>query len=779
MKLNDYVQVVRPQYVYLRLKPSNSIRNNNTHKIVRAIGSLYKNMLESIKREREKVIRAFGKQFVIPTKISLQLAAKVGYYIYIENKKVEFYFVIPKQHLTFMREKLGSTWNDVTIEEVENIPAFHEQATKYQLVYKKEDGLSLAVDRRSNDLLCSNLNIVEVLEGIDKVGIFYNFIPTSQYGWKFKHQSTIEKVKNCEPVDRDKVGFLYLLKIVMVMIDDLMNSVAGVMGKQQSTEQGTNILASVLDRLNGGRAISESTVKKGNSIVISTQIIVLSESSDKVRERSNARSLASSFDMISQDNELIYKPLRSRVRFTDYSLGAERNKVGDEEAQNFITLAGRDVLERYNFIEKIETHETEVPEDLQTGVMCIGTNRYRGKDQLAYLSNDREFRNLLTLLIGPTRAGKSNLICNLAIDAIKAGECVIVFDFIENCELSDEVAKQFPNDKVFQIRCDNGIEGLGYNEVGISTDCFKQYENAKRQTSNMMTLVNSINTDESRLSPKMERYLESASLVVFISGGSIRDVFSVLQNHVARMKFLNNVPRTQHDNLAEYMDSLRELDDLSKDGQISGTKTSSIIGIIDRLHMLKRNTYMELMLKKDCTQNVNLVEEMQKNQLITIKMPQNMFTTDSERDIYTTYWITKIWLALQVRADQIRDKSKRLKVNLIIDELYQVDYTEQFITSKLSQMAKFICKPIISCHYINQLRHMRDELRSANTSYMLLAGCDKKNYDELKNELYPFTDEDLRNLPRYCSMNYIKSKEGYARFITKLPGEVNKRSVRS
>jgi len=132
-------------------------------------------------------------------------------------------------------------------------------------------------------------------------------------------------------------------------------------------------------------------------------------------------------------------------------------------------------------------------------------------------------------------------------------------------------------------------------------------------------------------------------------------------------------------------------------------------------------------------------------------------------------------MSLQVRSSQIRDKSKRTKVNLIFDELYQVKNTEQFMKSKLSQIAKFGCKPIVSCHYINQLSYLRNELRSANTSYMLIAGCDKKNYDELKSELYPFTEEDLKHLKAHHSMNYLKTTDGYSCFITQLPGVVGKR----
>src|SRR5690606_5074301 len=142
--------------------------------------------------------------------------------------------------------------------------------------------------------------------------------------------------------------------------------------------------------------------------------------------------------------------------------------------------------------------------------------------------------------------------------------------------------------------------------------------------------------------------------------------------------------------------------------------------------------------------------------------------TDGERDIYTTYWITKLWLALQVRGKQI-DRNKHTKLNLIIDELYQVKNTEKFLTDKLSRLAKFTVKPIISCHYINQLKYMRSELRSANASYMLISGVDKKNFDEFKEELYPYELEDLIKLPRYHSLNIIKYSEGYAKFITKLP----------
>jgi len=356
-----------------------------------------------------------------------------------------------------------------------------------------------------------------------------------------------------------------------------------------------------------------------------------------------------------------------------------------------------------------------------------------------------------------------------------------MFDFVENCEASREVAENFTEDQTLVISCDNldQLQGLGYNESNnVAKDPMQAYINAKRQTSQLLTLINSVNTEDKCLAPRMERFLTCASLVVFSQGGSIKDVFEVLTNDNTRARFIHSSPPSQKVNLGEYVLGLRELDDVdTKTGEVKGTKFANVTNIIDRLQRLKANPYMELMLKQSTDNNIDLVAELQKPQLICIRMPETMFTTDQERDTYCTYWMTKLWLALQIRADLIRDKDSRVKVNLFIDELYQVHHTEEFLTEKLSRLAKFRMKPIISCHYLNQIKVIRDELRSANASYMLISGCDKKNFSELKEELYPFEVEDLLALPRWHSLNLIKSAGGYESFITDLTKEKQKKQA--
>ena len=199
------------------------------------------------------------------------------------------------------------------------------------------------------------------------------------------------------------------------------------------------------------------------------------------------------------------------------------------------------------------------------------------------------------------------------------------------------------------------------------------------------------------------------------------------------------------------------------------------MGTIDRLNVLKKNSYIELMLKRDCSNNINLLNEIQKSQVICIKMPEEMFSTSIEKDIYTTYWFTKIWLSLQIRKNCI-DKKNHTKVNIFYDELYQVNRCQSLISSKLSQLPKFTAKMIVSCHYLEQLTELKEELKASNSSYMILQGSNIANFNCLKSEFgnLGFSVEDLLNLKRYHSLNLLSYENGYWAGVTKLPAPKGK-----
>ncbi|MEG0580485.1 MAG: hypothetical protein RR490_11270, partial [Niameybacter sp.] len=333
------------------------------------------------------------------------------------------------------------------------------------------------------------------------------------------------------------------------------------------------------------------------------------------------------------------------------------------------------LLEKHK-IEHINTLETEIETELRTGVMCVGTNTYKGITQQAYLSDDFAFKFLTLCIIGPTRAGKSTLISNLCLDALKAGEVNIVFDWCGKCGLSDDIRGALCKQagiEMLTVDCSNitTLQGLGYNELySVTDDIFERYRSAKAQASQLMTLINSLQGEGTDLQARMERYLESASILVFISNGPIRDVMAVLQRHKDRMEYIRKAPDNQKENIMEYVEALEELNEYDKKtGEVIGTKISNVQGILNRMNKLKQNTYMELMLKRECKNNFNLTEEIQKPQLICIKMPDSMFSTETEKDIYATYWITKLWAALQQRLWKTENDKDLIKVNMYFDEL--------------------------------------------------------------------------------------------------------------
>lgn len=748
MTLDRYFEIIKPRYIYLKLTPLKSIRNYESDKILKTVGSLYRALADRIRIENKKLF--------------FTASIKVAYYIVMEKGNIEFYFIIPEAYQYLLRDKISDTWKGITIEPVQSIPMFSDDSIKFYMTYQKEDALSLNTDRRNNDLLSSLLTTVDIMEQGDKVGVFYNFAPCEQIGWRSKYDNTIKKLKDDQPIDKDKLDVWYIFKLLLFMILNLSDIVIECI----SGEVKKPIIKREMQ-------LQPATFRKRDERVVQTQILCMSESENKRRAYNNALSACEAFQIINQDNQLIKRPCKVAFEPNKTRLnGVETIRVSPKEGQNFIALPGKELINEHK-INCIDVLETSVPKELQTGVINIGYSTYKGNRQETYLCNDKEMRNLSLCVVGANRSGKTTLMSNLIDDALQAGECCLIFDYCGQCELSNHLQALFP-DKTFAVDCADieHLQGLGYNEINSNeTDTFKQYRNAKMQAVQLMVLLNSINDDDKSLKAKMDRYLEAASLITFISGGSVKDVFNVLQNHEVRQYFISKIPLNQHENLEEYIDSLSELNEYDKKtGELIGTKYTNVTGIFDRLSVLKKNTYLELMLKKDCSNNVNLAEQIQKNQIICIKMPEDMFSTEIEKDVYCTYWFTKIWLSLQLRkADLPRDQ--HIKVNMFIDELYQIPKCQDLIASKLSQMPKFTAKMIVSCHYLSQIPVMRQELKASNSSYMLLQGSHVSNFDDLKAEFenHDFSKDDLLNLKRYHSLNLISYEKGYWAGVTALP----------
>lgn len=783
IKLSEYFKIIRPQYVYLKIKPHKSIRNYDSSNIVKSMTKMYKNILNKIEKK--------NKHF------SFHMEAKCSFFIDIRKDDVGFYLIVPEDYKNLFKQKITEVWGKVEIQEVETIDPFSKEASMCQLYYKRDDALSLKVDKKSNEPLNTMLSVLDVMEDKDRIGVYYNFMPKSQVGWRQRYNNTIEKVKKNIPVDRE-VSFMYCLKMAGLIISGLLDYLLSVfddfIGKSEDNKN-ISILEAAAEIINSNFIKpSPSTVKKGSTSIIDTQIIAFSQSESYMRKVNNMLGVTGAFKPIAEDNELISKSYKNKKHrfikkgevetfdFNSFKVPrATTNTASIEECSRFIQIPGRELLHEHNNIDQLKTLETKVPEDLQHGTKLIGVSNYRGNPVKAYLSNHRDYKNLAIVIIAPTRSGKTTLLGSFAKDSVNAGECVIYLDYIENCQASDTVKKFVGYKKVLELDLANlkKLEGLGYNEaISNSDDPMEIYKSAKKQANQFAYFINTSNSSKSTvntdMSSKMDKYLSAACIVVFTQGGAFKDVFDVLQNHHARHRFIDSIPHGLKPliNGNGYIDDLLELDEWSKEtakkpSELVGTRTHLIMGVLDRLSVIRKNTAMEIMLQQDIKNNINLVNEIEKNQAIIIKIPESEFETPEERDVVVTYWLTKIWMAAQIRAKQIPDRYKRKTVTVFLDELAQLENAERFVGSKLNQTAKFAVKFIISTMYINELK-IREVLRTSNTSYIMIAGAEKSNFKDLKEELEPFgfTLEDLQNLKPYNSLNYMKCDNGFAAFIT-------------
>ena len=769
MLLSDYFKIVNPQYKYIRIIPHTGCKNNKADEIASCVNTMYKSLSKRIVKEDKKLI--------------IESQCKLSYYIYITKNNVKFYFIVPEYYLSMIKNKINSVWGKkINIEEVDELPKFSKNSSKCQLTYKNLDGLSLATDKRDNDLLSSNLSVITTMKDNDAVGIIYNLMPLSprqQKSWLVHHDEDMNiynEGKNIEKLSNDlvtlgKMAFFNIIRGVDFFIKEIQLALA----KDNIKIEALDKMSTILDNK---KQVSKTTLKKKNDTIIKTQIVVMSESKDKVQQEKLLDSTVNSFDIIKEDNQLIPKKLKNNFEFEDFNYNTDIMNLSDKEiGSNAISIPGRSLLYEYE-IEKNEVTESELPEELKKGYIKLGENKYKNNKEIAYFNSKPSLINLPIAILGGSRSGKSTFSENICKNIVEAGEGLIVFDFIKNCEFAENIRRITPVDRLINIDLSNPkcYQAFSYNELKITDDMttLEKIKISNKKIKQIMNLVDSMNEEGKNLTGKMRRYLlSSGKLVLLDNNASLKDVIKCLQNHKFRNELIERLNTDFRRYLEEDISNLLELNEYDKNEKEKavGTKDSKIEGILDRINLLKEDPNMDIMYSLNPDNNIDFVRAMNEGKVILIRMKESEYSEKLSKNILVTFFITKIWLA-----SLIRNTNPCTRCTIIIDEVFQVPMAQNLIGKQLVQSAKFNLKYIFTLHYLNQLSSdTKEALKSANASYVLISGCDKKAFKELEEEFNKneYVLNDLINLEEYHSLNLIKTSKSYATFITKLPPPIN------
>lgn len=751
IKLSKYIEIQKAEYTHIQVIPSKSCRNTNTDKILVLANTMYKKL--------DRLIRIENKKLIITSKL------KLSYYIHITKRCTEFYFIVPTVFYSQVKTKLSETWKNVEIKKVNALPININDCTKYQLSYKLNDVLSLNVDKRSNSLLNANLSVLEILQDDEAVGIFYNFIPMSQKEQNYFKISSQEALNNFRKGINLKKS-KNIVDLGVISLKFLVDFINGLLNAFLSAPKNSHNIINPVEK-----TTSSSTQRKAKSDIIKTQAIICAKSDEKEREKQLCTTTFNTFTSLNGDNELEMEEVKKNIDIYKDDIKVKYNYTSTLESGKFVNVAGKDIIEQHKNIKHNKLLELRAPKCLEDGEVRLGEVKHKDDKQMIYYSTDEQMKRLGRVLLGPMGAGKDYYMTNMAKDIIKVGRGLIVLDYIDKCQLADNIKAITPIDRVIEINCANPkqLQSFAYDEYKYN-DSDKEVDKIdicmqKAQQYNM--LLDTINDVNSTLTPRMLRYLNAAATIVFRVNqySSFKDIIDVLKNPTKRNNIISLLPASAKELLQDEIDDLEELSKRDKKGNIENAD-SKIDGILDRISKLKSSSiYTKLSYISESTNNVDFIKAINEGKVILIKIPAKRFSK-TMRSLLATFFLQKVWIAKEQGATETQTE-------LFINEIHQSYHCQLLMEDILVECRKFNLTPTLAMHYLGQgTKKLKESILASGSSFLLLSGCDKKAYDELKHyfEKDGYSENDLVELDRYNALCLIKNEETqYSSFVCKLP----------
>lgn len=751
IKLSKYIEIQKAEYTHIQVIPSKSCRNTNTDKILVLANTMYKKL--------DRLIRIENKKLIITSKL------KLSYYIHITKRCTEFYFIVPTVFYSQVKTKLSETWKNVEIKKVNALPININDCTKYQLSYKLNDVLSLNVDKRSNSLLNANLSVLEILQDDEAVGIFYNFIPMSQKEQNYFKISSQEALNNFRKGINLKKS-KNIVDLGVISLKFLVDFINGLLNAFLSAPKNSHNIINPVEK-----TTSSSTQRKAKSDIIKTQAIICAKSDEKEREKQLCTTTFNTFTSLNGDNELEMEEVKKNIDIYKDDIKVKYNYTSTLESGKFVNVAGKDIIEQHKNIKHNKLLELRAPKCLEDGEVRIGEVKHKDDKQMTYYSTDEQMKRLGRVLLGPMGAGKDYYMTNMAKDIIKVDRGLIVLDYIDKCQLADNIKAITPIDRVIEINCANPkqLQSFAYDEYKYN-DSDKEVDKIdicmqKAQQYNM--LLDTINDINSTLTPRMLRYLNAASTIVFRVNqySSFKDIIDVLKNPTKRNNIISLLPASAKELLQDEIDDLEELSKRDKKGNIENAD-SKIDGILDRISKLKSSSiYTKLSYISESTNNIDFIKAINEGKVILIKIPAKRFSK-TMRSLLATFFLQKVWIAKEQGAT-------KTQTELFINEIHQSYHCQLLMEDILVECRKFNLTPTLSLHYLDQCtKNLQKSILASGASFLLIQGTDIKVYNELKRyfDKDGYTETDLAELERYHALCLIKNEyTGYSSFVCKLP----------
>lgn len=789
----------------LRIIPHNTLSNGNIKDLTKALHSpkpyterynfacVDKLMKEGEPIKLKSIVRKDLVKKILEPKEETDLVILQNNFIYeieITCKNIEFRILNRDLDIT---KKIYSKYID-KIKFDDNVKDYHLEITSNmsvcELITKEHFMFALKTTHKSIEPLKYILDLKRQLKGDEKF-IYQVIVQPLSNDWWHSYTSAYNKFKD----GKMPAKFQLKLKDIFKIFGNITLNVAleilycfeeiafGADGVERIDTTDDDV--SLIKREKG---LQKATLDKGTERGFETSIRGIAYSKNEARRNLLIEQFYNCFGCMDLDNTLKLTYIKdtkdniNRVRNRELfwrPLDNQKMILSVSELQNFLQLP-QVTLQKEFGIERLDYAEVTIPSELKNGYIPIG-HIYGGKGE-AYWSKIKDLICLSKAIVAVKGAGKSTYFESYVYNAWKGGDCIVYFDYIENCKNAKEVAKHIPNKDIVTLDLSKGFT-FDYPELDINTIPHdEEYERTlKRFASDycmlMEKFINTINIGDAQpLTANMRNILISACSLTFLTGFTdMYSIYKCLTDYRFRYTVIKKVKEMNIYREDDFRFSILEsLDEVSKSksgkNYTSGTNEKAD-RVLDRFNALMRDSRTEEMLLGIDRNNVNFTEIFEKNKVVLVLMPEDYFTDYELKDIVMTYFLSRMKLAAQKRAALIPDREKRKVVHIMLDEIHQLDNSASLMIKNLAEDRKFRTTYVFTCQYLKQFGKLWESVKGTGCNFMLLAGSEKENFNLLKEEIgNNFNLDELLHMPTWYSLNIIRGREkAITTFISRLP----------
>lgn len=744
-------------YAIKRMTPSSRITSPFNDEIIKAFFSTYQTLNDRVVLEKGE-----GKKL----SLKILLNNPITYEILFDgsNKKNTPFigFGFPKRHEVYLNQRVKAIFPQSVIEDEKDYIEDFQDCYCCEYNYEKDSMLSLKI--KDNNFLQSMLSLKESIHKDHKILFMVEMLPISDM-WKDFHDEKWSKARQGKDVATKTPLIAKGFDLGYGLMEEALSVVDSLVGQEPPKREYQRDKEKSEGAKNMSEYSSASRTKKLQS-GFAVRIRAFFKCSSKLAARSYATAIDTSMRELEETkgNRLVMSRVRkgsaTRGLSAKLCLPIERNIMSVQELSSIVNIPNKKTQREFK-IKSINTKASEVPKEMLEGDVCIGSVTIDGKKTNVYLSRDRDLTCLPMFLVTKQGGGKTTFILNLCNDAIKAGEGVILFDYIKNCATANALLKMHPHCQKITFNDWHNLCCFAFPEIEVLPGDSKEERRTKANTlaKEVKHLLNAMADDTEKMSRIMSEYLTAACKVVFVHPKTtLLKVYQVLTIPSIREDFIEK-------GISEGLFSeddfvIKKLEELDE-------KPSRAEGVLDRFSVILEDDVLENMLMQPYEKNVDFAKLMDQGKPIVIMMPQDIFTSTIHKDVICTYFTSRIRLAMSRR--KVFDKM----THIIYDELHQIPSTLKKVSETLAEPRKFSMQYVFTMHSLSQIqdKKVKDVILGVGCNFMLLKGMSPQAFEEFKQMLNgEFEFEDLVEMDyRFGSLNLFHVNNRHQAFITEMP----------